>query len=167
MARNERQRVAVLGAGPIGLEAALYARSLNLPVTLFERGRIAEHVQRWGHVKLFSPFGMNCTSLGRSAILGEKPKHTFPADGDSLTGREHVTAYLEPLSKASAIAECLRAETQVLHIGRHGYLKDDSPGDARRGQEPFRLLVKPAKGKEEIVEADIVLDCTGTYGQHR
>lgn len=167
MARNERPRVAVLGAGPIGLEAALYARTLGLPVTLFERGRVAEHVQRWGHVRLFSPFGMNSTPLGRAAVLGEKPKHAFPADGDCTTGREHFSAYLEPLSKAAAIAECLRTETQVLHLGRRGFLKDDAPGDARRGHEPFRLLIKSGKNREEIFETDIVLDCTGTYGQHR
>jgi thioredoxin reductase len=167
MARNDHLRVAVLGAGPIGLEAALYARSLGLPATIFERGRIGEHVQRWGHVRLFSPFGMNVTPLGRAAILGEKPKHTFPTDGDCITGREHVAAYLEPLAKAGPIAECLRTETQVLHVGRHDYLKDDYPGDARRGQEPFRLVIRQGKNREESVEADIVLDCTGTYGQHR
>src|SRR6478609_67600 len=131
MPKPDTPRIAVLGAGPVGLEAALVARTLGLPVTVYERGRVAESVQRWGHVKLFSPFGMNSTPLGRAAILGEKPKHPFPADTDCLTGREHVTAYLEPLAKASPVSECLRMETQVLHIGRHGYLKDDSPGDAR------------------------------------
>src|SRR3954462_6310140 len=37
-------RIAVLGAGPVGLEAALYARALSLPVAVYERGRVAEHV---------------------------------------------------------------------------------------------------------------------------
>jgi len=39
MAKPDPPRIAVLGAGPIGLEAALSARSLNLPVTVYERGR--------------------------------------------------------------------------------------------------------------------------------
>jgi len=33
-----------------------------------------------------------------------------------------------------------------------------------RGARPFRLLVAGPSGGEEIVEADIMLDCTGTYG---
>src|SRR5206468_2843656 len=79
------------GAGPVGLEAALYARTLNLPVTVYERGRIGEHVQRWGHVRLFSPFGMNTTPLGRAAIIRENSQHSFPTDSDCTTGKEHIT----------------------------------------------------------------------------
>jgi len=80
MAKAGTPRIAVLGAGPIGLEAALYARALDYPVTVFERGRIGEHLQRWGHVKMFSPFGMNTTSLGRSAIQLDDADHEFPAE---------------------------------------------------------------------------------------
>src|SRR5207244_13420237 len=40
-------------------------------------------------------------------------------------------------------------------------------GDTRRGQQPFRLLLREGKGRERVEEADVVLDCTGTYGQHR
>ena len=72
MAKSDTPRIAVLGAGPIGLEAALYARSLKYPVAVYERGRVGEHIQRWGHVRLFSPFGMNSTSLGRAAIEAER-----------------------------------------------------------------------------------------------
>src|SRR4029077_12688336 len=60
---------------------------------------------------------------------------------------------------------CLVPETQVLSVGRHGFFKDED--DAGRGQQPFRLLLKEAKGRERVEEANIVLDCTGTYGQHR
>ena len=34
-------RLAILGAGPIGLEAALYARSLEYPVTVYDAGQAA------------------------------------------------------------------------------------------------------------------------------
>lgn len=166
MARNEVARVAVLGAGPIGLEAVLYARTLGLQVTVYERGRVGEYLRRWGHIRLFTPFGMNVTPLGRKSILKDNPKHSLPADGDCISGKEHLVAYLEPLAKAGALAESIRAETQVLHIGRRGFLKHEAPGDARRGQQPFRLLVRE-KNRERVDEADVVLDCTGTYGQHR
>ena len=167
MAKSDTPRIAVLGAGPVGLEAALYARTLNLPVTVYERGRIGEHVQRWRHIRLFSPFGMNSTPLGRSAILATNPSQEFPADTTSLTGQEHLTAYLEPLAKARLLKDAIRGDSHVLAVGRRGFLKNEAPGDGRRGQQPFRLLLREGKGAERLEEADVVLDCTGTFGQHR
>jgi thioredoxin reductase len=167
MTRNDTPRVAVLGAGPIGLEAALYARTLGLPVTIYERGRVGEHLHRWGHVRLFSPFGMNCTPLGRAALRKRDPDHEFPADSDCITGKQHLAAYVEPLVKTEILRECLRSETQVVTVGRRGFLKEEEPASAKRGEQPFRLLLRDAKKVERIEEADVVLDCTGTYGQHR
>jgi thioredoxin reductase len=166
MSRHEPPRLAILGAGPIGLEAALQAAVLKLPFTVYERGRVGEHLHRWGHVRVFSPFGMNSTPLGKARIRADQPQHTLPADSDLLTGREHLTAYLEPLAQSPLLRDHIRKETTVLHIGRRGFLKEDHPGDARREQQPFLLLLRTDK-RELIEEADVVLDCTGTYGQPR
>jgi len=166
MAKNDPPRIAVLGAGPIGLEAALYAKTLKLPVTIYERGRIGEHLQRWGHVRLFSPFGMNVTPLGRATIKTDFPKHEFPADGDCITGREHITAYIEPLARTDELKDCIRTDARVTAIGRRGFLKEEGPSDPKRGFQPFRILLRD-NNKEKLEEADIILDCTGTYSQHR
>jgi hypothetical protein len=93
---------------------------------------------------------MNATPLGRAAILAENPKHEFPADTACITGRQHVAAYLDPLAKVPPLRDCLRTGVEVLHIGRRGCLKDDSPGDAKRGTQPFRLIVR--EGKADRVE---------------
>jgi thioredoxin reductase len=167
MVKTDALRIAILGAGPIGLEAALYARRLRLDANVYERGRVGEHLHRWGHVRLFSPFGMNGTPLGKAAILADNPKHEFPSDGDCITGRQHLAAYLEPLSRSGALRECLSLDTQVLHVGRRGLLKDDLPGEAARAKHPFRLLVREGKNRERVEDADVVLDCTGTYARHR
>jgi hypothetical protein len=167
MARIEPPRLAILGAGPIGLEAALYAATLKLPFTVFERGRVGEHLHQWGHVRLFSPFGMNVTPLGRQRIRADQPGHDLPADSDAITGREHVACYLEPLANSPLLRDHVEIGTAVLHIGRCSFLKEDAPGDARRGQQPFRLLVRGPDNHERIEVADVVVDCTGTYGQHR
>jgi len=167
MTKPNSPRVAILGAGPVGLEAALYARRLDLPVTVFERGRAGEHLHRWGHVRLFSPFGMNVTPLGLEAIKATDQRHAFPADGDLLTGREHLARYLEPLARCEALRDCIKLNTNVLHVSRRGTLKGDDPGDPRRGRHPFRLVVREGNGLDRDEEADVVLDCTGTYGQHR
>jgi hypothetical protein len=160
-------RIAVIGGGPIGLEAALYARRLDLPVTLYERGRVGEYLQHWGHVRLFSPFSMNSTSLGRAAIRSQSPDHEFPPDNECITGRQHLAAYLEPLAKTPLLRDVIHTEAQVIHLARSGYLKQDGTGDAGRAQKPFRILVKEGKNRERVDEADLVLDCTGAYGQHR
>src|SRR3954468_18157353 len=118
MPKPDAPRLAILGAGPIGLEAGLYAKKLDLPFTLYERGRVGEHVLRWGHVRLFSPFGMNATPLGRATLRAAN--RDLPADGDLLTGAEYAAAYLAPLAQSGLLANCLKLETEVRAIGRSG-----------------------------------------------
>jgi thioredoxin reductase len=144
-------RIAVIGTGPIGIETALYARACGLPVALYDRGSIADHVRRWGHVRLFTPFGMNCTPLGIKTLRAEKSNISLPADTDILTGREFRDVYLVPLAESEVLLESLYLETTVLQIGR-----------ANTGNG-FRLLVRDGKGVERIETADVVLDCAGNY----
>lgn len=148
-------RVAVIGTGPVGIEAALYGRSCGLPVALYDRGGIADHVRRWGHVRLFTPFGLNATPLGLKTLRAEKSGRTLPADTDLLTGREFRDAYLMPLAESEVLLESLFLETAVLQVGRAG------PG------REFRLLLRDGKGQERIETADVILDCTGTYATPR
>lgn len=162
MTTSDSRRIAVLGAGPIGLEAATYARQLGFAVTVYERGQVAGSMRQWGHVRLFSPFAMNSTPLGRNVLRGA----SLPAEGDCISGAAHVAAYLTPLAQSDLLKGCIQADTQVVQVGRSHFLKTDSPGENKRGGEPFRLFVR--KGQtDRIDEADIVLDCTGTYTQHR
>jgi cation diffusion facilitator CzcD-associated flavoprotein CzcO len=158
------RRIAILGAGPIGLEAGLYAKHLKLPFTIYEQGRIGEHVWRWGHVKLFSPFALNATALGRRAILSADGDHTFPADEACISGREHVERYLRPL--AEVLSDHIKTETRVINVGRVGFFKREAVGDPSRSRQPFLLLVRE-RNQDRYEEADIVLDCTGTYSHHR
>ena len=127
MAKNNAPRLAILGAGPIGLEAGVYAKKLDMPFTMYERGRVGEHLLRWGHVRLFSPFGMNATPLGRAAIKAVKPSYEFPAEDAFITGREHVASYLTPL--AETLQGNILNVNVVLKIGRRGLLKCDMDAD--------------------------------------
>jgi thioredoxin reductase len=167
MARTDLPRVAVLGGGPVGLEAALYASALGLPFTVYERGHIGENLRRWGHVRMFSPFGWNATPLGLARVRADQPDHPLPGPNDLLTGREHTAAYLEPLALSPALTPAIRENTAVVRVGRRALLKGDYAGDARRAREPFRLLLRDDKGKEHVEAADAVLDCTGVYGKLR
>ena len=160
-------RIAVLGAGPVGLEAALYAVSLGLPVQIYERGQVGDNLRLWGHVRLFSPFAMNSTPLGRATLRADAPRGKLPADADILTGHEHLAAYLDPLAASPLLRGTIVPTTAVIRIGRRGYLKEDGVGDPKRGQQPFRMLLRDGAGKESVEEADIILDCTGCYGNAR
>jgi thioredoxin reductase len=157
-------RVAVLGAGPAGLEAALYARSFGYSVTVYEAGQVGEFVGRWGFVRMFTPFGWNTTPLGKQAILKDKPTFAFPADSELQTGRDYRESYLVPLSESSALAGVVRPKTAVLSIGRSGWRKSDSL-EAKVALPPFRLLIREASGQERFETADVILDCSGTFSR--
>ena len=47
-------RVAVIGAGPIGLYAAFRLVQAGHRVVVWEKGSIGANVEQWGHVTLFS-----------------------------------------------------------------------------------------------------------------
>jgi thioredoxin reductase len=159
-------RVAVLGAGPIGLEAAALARRQGWAVAVYERGRVGENLERWGFLRLFSPFGMNSTPWGREIVRTSHRTHDLPGDNDLITGREHVAAYLTPLATSPLLAECVKADQTVVGVSRAGLFKSEGTAEKRAGV-PFRLLLRDSKGNETSAEADVVLDCTGTFGNPR
>ena len=157
-----KKHIAILGAGPIGIEAALYARTLGHDVTLFERGEVAQSVQSWGFVRLFSPWAMNTTSLGWKT-LGVAPT----APQDNPTGDELRQRYLLPLASSRLLEPCVRTHHIVVSVGRDDFQKADAIGKPDRAKSPFRILVRDAAGAERIDKADVVLDCTGVYAHHR
>ncbi|MBW3534995.1 MAG: FAD-dependent oxidoreductase, partial [Gemmatimonadetes bacterium] len=59
---TEGPRVAIIGAGPVGLAAALEGAGRGWPFTLYEAAaEPAASVRDWGHVRLFSPWSMNAS----------------------------------------------------------------------------------------------------------
>lgn len=53
---TDPRSVALLGAGPVGLDAALACADAGLPYTLYEAGpTVTTHVRDWAHVRLTSP----------------------------------------------------------------------------------------------------------------
>lgn len=158
-------RVAVLGAGPIGLEAALYGAALGHDVTVYERGELGQSVAQWRHVRMFSPWRMNVTPLGLSELRRSPPEREARR-GDPLrdpercpTGAEFLDEYLLPLSRSPLLRGRVRTRSRVIAIGREGVHKGDTTG---RAEAPFRLLIDDLAG-EHVAHADVVLDCTGTY----
>jgi thioredoxin reductase len=166
MPRTGLQRVAVLGAGPVGLEAALQAAHAGHRVTVYERGDVAEALNLWGHVRLFTPFGQLTSPLGLETIRREHPQHQLPGPTDLVTGHEYRDAYLVPLTVTAKLGDAVQTKANVVAVGRAGVLKSDPASDPRRTTAPFKILLRNETSSERMDEADVVLDCTGTYGRH-
>ncbi|HEY2894663.1 MAG TPA: hypothetical protein VGJ16_10635 [Pirellulales bacterium] len=168
MAIETPARIAVIGAGPIGLETALYARYLGYDVDIYERGRVADHVLRWGHVRMFTPFGENRSALGLAALRAQDASWTAPDDSALLTGREFAQGYLLPLAGSDLLADSIREHTEVIAIGRDGPSKGTLLGHEARDESELRLLLR-SEGPdghihEEYALADAVIDASGAYG---
>ncbi len=156
-------RIAILGAGPIGVEAALAAAERGLSFSVYEAAEgVGGYVRRWGHVRAFTPWDMNVSERAER-FLGAAGMDT-PKGPVLPTGGELVARLLEPLASLPMLAPRLRLGSRVLAVAREGLLKHEEIGSGRRALAPFRLLVAEPGGGERIEAADVVIDCTGTYG---
>ena len=151
--------IAIIGAGPIGLEAGLAAAERGLDFTVYEQAPApGGYVREWSHVRTFTPWRMNVSPRARAA-LGGAP------DGDGLPdGGELLERLIEPLAASPPLAGRLRLGARVCAIGREGLLKHEEISSEERASRPFRLLVRDADGRERIERARVVIDCSGTYG---
>ncbi len=156
---NRQKHIAILGAGPIGLEAALAAAEAGFSFTVYEAAAdVAGHVRSWGHVRLFTPWELSASARMRSAL--ESVDRKCPENEGCPTGADLIEHVLGPVSELPQIREHLRLGAQIRGVGRLGLLKHEEIGSAVRAQRPFRLLVRDA-GLENYELADVVLDCTG------
>ncbi len=163
---NRTPTMAVVGAGPIGLETALYGRFLGFDVTVFEQGTICEHVRQWSHVRMFSPFEMNCSRLGLAAIEAQYPDFEFMDSTAEPTGRDWIERYLQPLADTDLLSGNIQTLTKVIAAGRPFLQKTECVGLPQRNESGFRLLVDSA-GSEFYHEFDYLIDATGTFGVPR
>ncbi len=173
-----RPRLAILGAGPIGLEAALAAADAGMPFTLYEAGpAVATNVRAWGHVRLFTPWEMDVSPRMRrhleaagepapgATAVGAMAAGAAAANGAACpTGNDLADQLYDRVAALPAIAPRLRLATRVLAVGREGLLKHEEIATAGRARQPFRLLLAAADGTERIEHAEVVIDATGTFG---
>jgi len=163
IARQRACRLAIVGAGPIGLDAALYAAGRGHDVHVYERDRVGSHVLAWGHVRMFSPWALDRSREGARALAAAGVE--LAPDDEFPTGAEYVRRYLAPLAGLPALAGRIHEGTAVVAVAREHAGKSAPFGAARRSH-PLRLLVEDRTG-ERAVAADAVIDCSGTYGNPR
>ncbi len=151
----------VIGAGPMGLEAALLCVARGFDVTVLEAEEVGASLARWGPTRAFSPLAMNLSVRARA--LAQSTEGGLD-DGAILTGPELVARVLVPLSRSAPLLGRVRERHAVVSVGRARMRRDELAGHPLRGERAFVVLVETPEG-ERTFEADAVLDASGVYGQ--
>ncbi len=157
---SARKRALVIGAGPMGLETALRAIARGYETTVLEAGRVGEHIRQWGHIRLFSPLGMNVSEHAKK-ILGER----LPRLDAIQTGAEYVATVLEPLAQSDILKDKIILERKVVALARTGFGKMGLPNHPLRAERGFRVLAEDRGGNEHVYPAEIVFDASGVFAQ--
>ena len=154
-----RLPVAVIGAGPVGLAAAVHLLGRGEVPLVLEAGPAVGHsIRQWGHVRMFTPWRY-CVDARAGALLAAAGWTPPPADAVP-TGAELVARYLEPLAALPALAGHVQLGARVVAVTRKGCDKLRTEG---RDALPFVLRVAGADGTERAIEARAVIDCSGTW----
>jgi threonine dehydrogenase-like Zn-dependent dehydrogenase len=149
-------RVVVIGAGPMGLAAALGAIERGCETTVLERDEVGASLRSWGPTRFFTPLRMNVSNAMRG-IVGD----ILPGDDELLTGPEFADI-LGELARRDPLRTRVRTRHSVVAVGRRGLTRSDYAGHPLRSERPFRLLLDSPNG-EEVLEADVVLDASGGH----
>ena len=153
--------VAVVGAGPVGLAAAVHLLDRGLEPLVLEAGtEVAAGVASWGHVRLFSPWRYSVDAAARARL--EAAGWTAPDPELHPTGAELRQQYLLPLAGLPELASRIRTGSRVVAVTRRA---TDKMKDAGREAAPFELVVESG-GRRERVSARAVIDASGTLSQH-
>ena len=110
--------IAILGGGPLGIEAALYARFLGYHVSIFESRRVAHRMLDWNNRSLSLPASELTTSLGIAALRAQYPDVRDIDPGRMLTGKEYAEEYLLPLAKTDLVFDDIHFLSPVSDISR-------------------------------------------------
>jgi thioredoxin reductase len=150
--------VVVIGAGPQGLAAAAHLRERGVDFVVLEAGEgPAAAVTEWSHVRLFSGWPELIDAAAARLLAGSG--WTAPSSGYP-TGGEWVAAYLAPL--AETLGGNVRYGARVVGVGRKGRGRIIDEG---RSGQPFVVHIANTDGTEERLEAQAVIDASGTWGQ--
>ncbi|MFF1827977.1 FAD-dependent oxidoreductase [Paenarthrobacter sp. NPDC058040] len=155
----KNRRVAVIGAGPIGLAAAAHLLERGLEPVILEAGITAgAAIEQWRHIRLFSPwrFNLDGAAVRLLAPAGwESPRPTALPYGGEL-----IDNYLTPLAATPEIASRLQTSAKVIAVTRQGL---DKTHVRDRGTTPFVVRVEHDGGevRDHVVAA--VVDASGTW----
>ena len=153
--------IAIIGAGPVGIEAAIYARFLGYFVSIFEQRRVAHRMLDWHHRPLDVTVQDCTTSLGHSAIVAQNPEYVRKKPDERFTGKAFAEEYLLPLAKTDLLFDDIHFLSPVSDVSRYRTLVSDKIERQERCNDEFRILVEGRHRGPWVSRADVVLDCRG------
>ncbi|MER8557265.1 FAD-dependent oxidoreductase [Mesorhizobium sp. M0578] len=154
----EKLPVAVIGAGPVGLAAAVHLIARGIPVKVYEAGNaVASNLRDWGHVRVFTPWRYCVDQAARNLL--EAHGWRMPEPEAFPTADDLVADYLEPLAKLPQLSPSIETGARVVGISRWGADKVLSKG---RENRPFMLAVETADGTRRD-SARALIDASGTW----
>ena len=149
--------IVIIGAGPIGLAAALYIRARGMMPLVLEAGSsVGTGIRHWSHVRMFSPWEYNIDKLARDLLLAHG--WTPPDPAQFPTGREVVERYLQPLAATPELAPQIRFGARVTAVTKR---RHDRMKNSQRATAPFTVRYLDCTGEHEVV-AQAVIDSSGT-----
>ncbi|MBV7546305.1 NAD(P)-binding domain-containing protein [Pseudomonas sp. PDM26] len=155
---NNHLPVAIIGAGPVGLAAAVHLLARGITPLILEAGpKAGSSIEEWAHVKMFSPWQFNVDKEAAKLLLADG--WTPPPENEYPTGRELLDRFVRPLADLEQIKRHLQLNTRVLAVTRVG---QDVMKTQDRSAAPFLLRVAGPSGERDVL-ANAVIDASGTY----
>jgi hypothetical protein len=149
--------VVIVGAGPVGLAAAVHTLLRGFTPLILESGAaVGAAMRQWGHVRMFSPWAFNIDTLSAERLsahgwIAPDPTH-FP------TGSEVVAQYLEPLAALPELASRIHLNVEVVAVTKQ---RRDLMKNMQRDTTPY-VVRFVQDGEEHEVLAQAVIDASGT-----
>lgn len=153
--------IAIIGAGPVGLEAAIYARFLGYFVSIFEQRRVAHRMLDWHDRPLDVKVKECTTSMGHAAIAAQNPEYVRRGPDEVFTGRSYAEEYLLPLAKTDLLFDDIHFLSPVVDVSRYRTFITDEIDLQERCNDEFRILVDGRHRGAWVSRADVVIDCRG------
>lgn len=153
--------IAIVGAGPAGVEAALYARFLGYFVMLFDTRRVGHRLLACGDQLLEQPWSEVTSPLGLAALSAQGSGKDLPASDARVSYRQYVEQYLIPVARTDLLYESVQINSPVTSISRTCCSPGQAIPLAQRAEQEFRLLIESQQRGEHTQLVDIVLDCSG------
>ena len=153
--------IAIIGGGPVGIEAAIYARFLGYFVSIFEQRRVAHRMLDWHNRPLDVTVAECTTSMGHAAIAAQNPEYVRRSPNDVFTGKTFAEEYLLPLAKTDLLFDDIHFLSPVSDISRYRTFVSDVIERQERCNDEFRILVYGRHRGPWVSRADVVIDCRG------
>lgn len=154
--------IAVVGAGPLGIEAALYGRYLGYNVTLVEAVAIGQSMADQQEAPLPMLPDRCLSPLAISALRAQ----TYGAQGDDrvlpTTCGQWISEALVPLAESDLLRGRLRMPMRVTEITQIAIESDEQGEDPSDLPPDFRLTLGARDGQTDCIETEAVILAVGS-----